>query len=137
MKKIKLYVLALIVLLIIFIFLFFKVKSIKKNRIVDIKKLIITEYNSNSDEYDKAYVVIKDNKVILHYSAKESSEYGEDTIINVKNINDSYVKKIKKLVSKGRNSISTSGYSVEYNNKRLYIDSKDDKDKIIQLLFEK
>ena len=137
MKKIKLYVLALIVLSIILIFLILKVNSIKKNKIGDIKELIITEYNSNSDEYDKAYVVIKDNKVILHYSAKESLEYGEDTIINIKDINGSYVNKIKKLISKGKSNINTSGYSIEYNNKKVYIDIKDDKDKIIQLLFEK
>ena len=136
MKKIRLYILLLIVVTLILIFLILKVVDVKKiNKSID-DVIVITEWNNNS-EYDKAYVVIKDNKVILHYSAKESSEYGEDTIINVKNINDSYVKKIKKLVSKGRNSISTSGYSVEYNNKKLYIDNKDDKDKIIQLLFEK
>ena len=136
MKKIRLYILLLIVVTLILIFLILKVVDVKKiNKSID-DVIVITECNNNS-EYDKAYVVIKDNKVILHYSAKESSEYGEDTIINVKNINDSYVKKIKKLVSKGRNSISTSGYSVEYNNKKLYIDNKDDKDKIIQLLFEK
>ena len=145
MKKYKWYLLALVVLLIIIIFLILKVSNNSKNDTKATEIKIVENYNNplaGKRTYDKAYVVIKENKRILHYSSSDSDIYGDDTIINVKDISDEDIDKIIKLLDKGNStnkytsSDTYTTYNIEYGDKNVYVDSKDDKENVILGLFE-